>query len=83
VHFQDGSLVQKGDLLFSIDPRSFESRSRLEVATTALDLAKQEFQRAEWLLKSNAVAETVFDQRRRGNNRPRLRISISSIVVAG
>jgi RND family efflux transporter MFP subunit len=69
VHFQDGAIVQKGDLLFSIDRRSFdaafqESRSRLEIANTALDLARQEFARAEALRKSGAVAETVFDQRR-------------------
>jgi RND family efflux transporter MFP subunit len=69
VHFTDGAIVQKGDVLFSIDPRSFdavfaESRSRLDVATTTLDLAKREFQRTESLRKSNAVAETVVDQRR-------------------
>lgn len=69
VHFQDGALVEKGDLLFSIDPRSFdaafaEARSRLEIARTGFDLAQQELQRAETLRKGNAVAETVFDQRR-------------------
>jgi RND family efflux transporter MFP subunit len=69
VHFQDGALVQKGDLLFSIDPRSFdaalrESRARFEVARTALELARQEFERASSLRPSGAIAETAFDQRR-------------------
>ena len=69
VHFRDGELVQKGDLLFSIDQRSFkaaaaESRSRLEIAKTALDLAKQEYDRAASLRTSGAVAESAFDQRR-------------------
>jgi RND family efflux transporter MFP subunit len=69
VHFQDGAVVQKGDLLFSIDRRSFqavveESRSRLEIAKTTLELAKQEYDRAASLRTSGAVAETVYDQRR-------------------
>jgi RND family efflux transporter MFP subunit len=69
VHFRDGALVEKGNLLFSIDERPFsaavaESRSRLDIAKTALDLAKQEFERAASLRASGAVAETVFDQRR-------------------
>jgi RND family efflux transporter MFP subunit len=69
VHFQDGELVRKGDLLFSIDRRSFEaavaeSGSRLEIAKTALELAKQEYERAGSLRTSGAVAETVYDQRR-------------------
>jgi RND family efflux transporter MFP subunit len=69
VHFRDGELVQKGDLLFSIDQRSFEaavaeSRSRLEIAKTALDLAKQEYDRAASLRTSGAVAESAYDQRR-------------------
>ncbi len=69
VHFQDGALVEKGDVLFSIDPRTFdaalrEARARLEVAKTTLDLAKQEFERASSLRPSGAIAETAFDQRR-------------------
>jgi RND family efflux transporter MFP subunit len=69
VHFQDGALVQKGDLLFSIDPRTFdvslkESRARLEVARTTAELARQEFERASSLRQSGAIAETAFDQRR-------------------
>jgi RND family efflux transporter MFP subunit len=68
VHFQDGDLVKKGDLLFSIDPRTFEaalkeSRARLDIARTALDLAKQEFDRASSLQPSGAIAQSVFDQR--------------------
>ena len=69
VHFQDGALIQKGDLLFSIDPRTFdaalkEAGARLEIAKTALDLAKQEFERASSLRPSGAIAETAFDERR-------------------
>jgi RND family efflux transporter MFP subunit len=69
VHFQDGDLVEKGDLLFSIDPRTFEavlkeSGARLDIARTLLDLAKQEFERASSLQPSGAIAQSVFDQRR-------------------
>jgi RND family efflux transporter MFP subunit len=69
IHFRDGSIINKGDLLFTIDPRSFqaaleETSARLDIAKTALDLAGQEFQRAESLRKSGTVSESVLDQRR-------------------
>jgi RND family efflux transporter MFP subunit len=69
VHFQDGALIQKGDLLFTIDPRSFDAalrelRARSEVAKTALELAEREFERASSLQPSGAIAQATFEQRR-------------------
>ncbi|PKO32190.1 MAG: efflux transporter periplasmic adaptor subunit [Betaproteobacteria bacterium HGW-Betaproteobacteria-7] len=68
VHFKDGSLVRKGELLFTIDPRPFAAEvARAEaqlaamearVAYTASDLA-----RGERLLAENAIARRDFDEK--------------------
>ncbi len=69
IHFKDGSIIKKGDLLFTIDPRSFqaaadEANARLEIAKTTLDLASQELQRAEGLRQGVEISQSVLDQRR-------------------
>jgi membrane fusion protein, multidrug efflux system len=69
IHFKDGSIIKKGDLLFTIDPRSFqaaadEASARLDNAKTALDFASQELQRAEGLRKGVEISQSVLDQRR-------------------
>ena len=68
IHFTDGDLVQKGDLLFVIDPRPFEAqldvaKASLEAAKTRVNLALGEFKRAESLLKRNNISRETFDQR--------------------
>lgn len=69
IHFKDGDLVNKGDLLFVIDPRPFEAqldvaKASLAAAKTRTDLAEREFNRAESLLKRNNISRETFDQRR-------------------
>src|SRR6185503_6352476 len=69
IHFKDGAIIKKGDLLFTIDPRSFqaaadEANARLDIAKTALDLASEEFRRAEALRKGVEISQSVLDQRR-------------------
>lgn len=61
VHFKDGALVKKGDLLFTIDPRPYEAeveRAEARAAYTAADLA-----RARRLLAENAIARRDYDQK--------------------
>jgi RND family efflux transporter MFP subunit len=69
IHFKDGAIIKKGDLLFTIDPRSFqaaadEASARLDNAKTALNLASQELQRAEGLRSGVEISQSVLDQRR-------------------
>ena len=69
VHFKDGALIKKGDLLFTIDQRPFQAEldnasSSVAVAKTRLDLAKEEFDRAQELRKSGTVSVSTLDQRR-------------------
>lgn len=68
VHFKDGSLVKKGDPLFTIDPRPFAAEvaraeaqlagAEARAAYTASDVA-----RGERLLAENAIARRDFDEK--------------------
>ena len=65
-HFTDGDDVKKGDLLFTIDPRPFESELAKNEATlkqnqASLALAKTEFKRVENLNQSHAASQTEYD----------------------
>lgn len=67
VHFTDGAMVKKGQLLFTIDPRPFaaevaRAQSQLVAARARADLANTEVTRAQKLLDSNAVSRQEFDQ---------------------
>ncbi len=67
VHFTDGALVRKGDLLFSIDPRPFEAeaaraQSQLTSMKARFELAQTELARAQRLLDSQAVSKQEVDQ---------------------
>ena len=68
VHFQDGALVHKGDLLFQIDPRPYEATLRraeadLQLAKTRLTLAQKNYARAADLLASHAISQEEADIR--------------------
>ncbi len=67
VHFADGAMVSKGQLLFTIDPRPFaaevaRAQSQLVSAKAKADLANTEVTRAQKLLDSKAVSRQEFDQ---------------------
>ncbi len=69
VHFQDGTLVRSGDLLFTIDPRPY--RNTLEQAQAAvtsaqarLEFAQSDLARAEQLRTTGNIPDQIFDQRR-------------------
>lgn len=69
VHFVDGAIVRKGDLLFSIDPRIFEKRldqakAQTENAQATLTFAKGQVDRAAALLKTGNIPQSIVDQRR-------------------
>ncbi len=72
VHFKDGAVVNKGDLLFTIDRRPYQAafdaaKSRVAVAESLLDFSKQQLERAETLSKTGNLATSVLDDRRREN----------------
>jgi RND family efflux transporter MFP subunit len=68
VHFHDGQVVHKGDLLFVIDPRSYEAelertRADLAGARAALANADAEYERAQTLVRSQLVSQAQADLR--------------------
>jgi RND family efflux transporter MFP subunit len=69
VHFQDGATVNQGDLLFTIDRRTYQAAYNQAQATlnsrqTEFDLAKVEYERYQRLTQSGAAATATLDQRR-------------------
>lgn len=65
-HFEDGALVQEGQLLFSIDAREFRAQvasaqARLASAEANLSRARQDVERYRPLLAEEAIARQVYD----------------------
>ncbi|MFB9266324.1 efflux RND transporter periplasmic adaptor subunit [Bradyrhizobium erythrophlei] len=69
VQFRDGAIVHAGDLLYVIDSRPFEAvalqaNGQLSDARAKAELAKRELDRALVLNQTNAVSDSIVDQRR-------------------
>jgi multidrug efflux system membrane fusion protein len=69
VEFRDGAIVHAGDLLYVIDSRPFEAVAeqadgQLADARAKAELAKRELERALTLNQTQAVSDSIVDQRR-------------------
>jgi RND family efflux transporter MFP subunit len=69
VEFRDGAIVNTGDLLYVIDSRPFEAvaeqaQGQLSDARARAELGKRELDRALKLNETQAVADSIVDQRR-------------------
>ncbi len=62
VHFQAGQLVEKGDVLFTIDPRWYQAQ--FDLATARAEVATREAKRAEDLLAAAAISSEEVESRR-------------------
>ncbi|MFA4909531.1 MAG: efflux RND transporter periplasmic adaptor subunit [Desulfobacteria bacterium] len=67
VHFKEGQDVQKGDTLFTIDPRPYEAALKQAEANLAKDIAqlenaRQNVRRYAELVKKGYVAQEQYDQ---------------------
>ena len=65
-HFEDGALVAKGQLLYSIDPREFRAQvanAQAQVASAEANLARarQDVERYRPLLADEAISRQVYD----------------------
>ena len=68
IHFKDGQIVHKGDLLFVIDPRPYEiklelAKAQLKTATARVVLANRELARAQSLRRKDFGTQETVDER--------------------
>ena len=68
VHFREGSLVKKGDLLLTIDPAPYASEveraaAQVVAAEARVAFAHSEHERARRLLEERAIAQREHDER--------------------
>jgi RND family efflux transporter MFP subunit len=68
VHFKDGQMVKKGDLLFTIDKRPFQNtvdqaRAALTQAKSNLAFTKSDLERGQSLVTAKTITEQIFEQR--------------------
>lgn len=66
IHFEDGAIVKKGDLLFTIQQDQYKAQlqqaeAQLQAATVARDHARLEVQRYTALLKQHAASQVEVD----------------------
>src|SRR4051812_37144454 len=69
IHFTDGQEIKKGDRLFTIDPRPFQAAVAQAEANVGQrraeqELAKQDFARVQELIKTKAISQQEFDQKK-------------------
>jgi len=68
IHFKDGQMVRKGDLLFVIDPRPYEiklaqANAALQTAQARVALANNQLSRASSLRRNEFATQETVDQR--------------------
>src|SRR5215472_1429605 len=68
IHFKDGQIVHKGDLLFVIDPRPYEikleqAKAALATANARVALTSNQLFRAQSLKRSDFATQETVDQR--------------------
>src|SRR3984893_17230997 len=68
IHFTDGQMVKKGDLLFTVDRRPFQivleqMRANLAQSRANLAFAKADLERGQSLLQNKTITEQTYDQR--------------------
>ncbi len=66
-HFNDGQKVNKGDLLFKIDPRPFEislaqANAQVEQAAAQLQIAKSDAERAKRLSRKQTISKQELEE---------------------
>ena len=71
ISFEDGQIVQEGALLFTIDPRPFETtlgqaQAELDSARAEASFTRRELARAEQLVTRGNISRQVVDERREG-----------------
>lgn len=68
-HFTEGSTVEAGQLLFTIDQRQFrtalrQAQAQIDVAQASYEFAEEQLERATALIGNGTIPQSVVDERR-------------------
>jgi RND family efflux transporter MFP subunit len=86
IHFRDGQIVHKGDLLFTIDRRPFEAtlaqaQASLSQAQANLAFAESDLDRAQGLAIGTVITKQTFDQRTQAKRAAQAAVTAQEAVV--
>ena len=86
IHFRDGQIVRKGDLLFTIDRRPFEAtlaqaQASLAQAQANLAFAESDLERAQGLAIGTVITRQTFDQRTQAKRAAQANVTAQEAVV--
>ncbi len=86
IHFTDGQMVKKGDLLFTVDRRPFEialeqMRANLAQAHANLSFAQGDLERGQALLQNKTITEQTYDQRTQAKNVAQAAVAAQEAMV--
>jgi RND family efflux transporter MFP subunit len=86
IHFQDGQLVKKGDLLFTIDRRPFQAtqaqaQASLAQARANLAFAESDLARAQGVAIGSVITQQTFDQRLQAKRAAQATVAAQEAVV--
>jgi RND family efflux transporter MFP subunit len=87
IHFEPGDFVDKGTLLFIIDPEPFEvalesAQAKLAGVRAQLELTKAELERREQALETRAISELEVIQTRAQRDQARADVRSAAAAVA-
>src|SRR5579872_5602590 len=73
IHFTDGQMVKKGDLLFTVDRRPYQialdqMRANLAQARANLAFTEADLARGQQLVHNKTITEQTFDQRKQAKS---------------
>ena len=83
IHFTDGQLVNKDDILFTIDRRPFQAalaqaEAARDQAEANLAFAESDLKRGESLVKGTTITQQTYDQRVQAKN-----VAVAAVAAQG
>ena len=86
IEFEDGQIVKEGDLLFTIDPRPFQTalgqaQAELDSAEAELTYSRSELARAEELISRGNISQQARDERRQAFLSAQARVAAAKAAI--
>ncbi len=86
VHFKDGALVKKGDLLFTLDQRPYlaevdRAAGQLAAAESRAIYTATDAARAQRLIEQNAIAKRDFDEKQNASREAAANVKVAKAML--